>query len=182
MEESLLAQRRTALTKRWIDAVLNTYSEDAASFMRRQKNAFANPGGHLVRECIPVLIDALEQGVERDKVEPPLEGLLKLRALQDFTPSQAVQFLFTVKTILREELDFAPGASEWDTLDTRVDALALVGFDVYMRCREKVYEVRYNQLKKLNHVMLERANRGMPRAAELHETSETEPDDRGDEG
>ena len=62
-----------------------------------------------------------------------------------------------------------------------VDALLLVGFDVYMRCREKVYEVRYDQLKKLNHVMLERANR-MPRRAKLQETSETEPDDRGDEG
>ena len=110
MEESLLAQRRAALTKRWIDAVLKTYSADAAGFMRRQKDAFANPAGHLVRECVPVLIDALEHGVERDKVGPPLEALLKLRALQDFAPSQAVAFLFTAKTMLREELDLDPHA------------------------------------------------------------------------
>ena len=113
-------------------------------------------------------------------MEPPLEGLLKLRALQDFKPSQAMAFIFTAKTLLREELDFEPIAPEWKTLDGRVDALAMVSFDVYMRCRERVYEVRYNQLKKLNHVMLERANRGMPRATKLPE-SETEPDDRGDE-
>lgn len=180
MEESLLAQRRAALTKRWIDAVLNTYSADAAGFMRRQKDAFANPSGHLVRECIPALIDALEQGVVREKVEPPLEAVLKLRALQDFSPSQAVAFVFTVKTLLREELEL--DAAGWDTLDTRVDALGLVAFDVYMQCREKVYEVRYNQLKKLNHVMLERANRGVPRAAKRRASSETDPDDRGDEG
>ena len=51
-----------------------------------------------------------------------------------------------------------------------------------MGCREKVYEVRYNQLKKLNHVMLERANRGDARAAKRRASQETEPDDRGDEG
>ena len=181
MEESLLAQRRTALTKRWIDAVLNTYPADAAGFMRRQQDAFANPGGHLVRQCIEALVEALDTGVDREKIVPPLEGLLKLRALQDFTPSQALQFVFTVKTTLREELSFAPQAPEWDTLDTRVDAIALVAFDVYMGCREKVYEVRYNQLKKLNHVMLERANRG-PARARSKTSSETEPDDRGDEG
>lgn len=181
MEESLLAQRRSALTKRWIDAVLNTYPEDAASFMRRQKDAFANPGGHLARECIHALVDALENGVERERVEPPLEAFLKLRALQDFTPSQALQFVFTVKTTLRDELDFDAQDPRWNTLDVRVDALALVAFDVYMRCREKVYEVRYNQLKKLNHVMLERANRP-PRSASPKVSSDTEPDDRGDEG
>ncbi len=181
MKESLLAQRRPALTKRWIDAVLSTYSADAAGFMRRQKDPFANPGGHLIDECIPVLLDALDRGVERDQVEGPLEGLLKLRALQDFTPSEAVAFVFAVKTMLREELDFEPLAPEWSTLDTRVDALGLVAFDVYMRCREKVYEVRYNQLKKMNYVMLERANRDMPRAAEGRAPGDPGPDDRGDE-
>ncbi len=179
MEESLLAQRRTALIKRWIDAVLNTYPNDAANFMRRQKDAFANPSGHFVRECIPVLVDALETGVELEKVQPPLEELIKLRALQDYTPSQAVHFIFAIKAILRDELDFKPDAAQWRTLDSRVDELGLIAFDVYMRSREKVYEVRYNQLKKLNHVMLERANRGqMPRTSKLRKT---EPDNRGDE-
>lgn len=176
----MLAQRRAALTQRWIDAVINTYPTDAAAFMRRQKDAFANPAGHLVRACIPVLIDALESGVDRDKIKGPLEELLKLRALQDFAPSQAVAFIFTVKQMLREELDFAPADQAWNTLDTRVDALVLVAFDVYMQCRERVYEVRYNQLKKLNHVMLERANR-MP-GSKSRDASDPEPDDRGDEG
>ena len=181
MEEPLLTHKRATLTQRWTDAVLNTYPADSARFMRRQKDAFANPGGHLVRQCIEALVDALEQGVEVAKVDAALEGLLKLRTLQDFTPAQAVQFVFIAKTILREELSLPAGDPSWERWDTRIDALALVAFDVYMRCREKVYEVRYNQLKKLNHVMLERANRPATHARSSG-SSEWEPNDRGDEG
>jgi hypothetical protein len=190
MLESLLAKRRVALEKRWLDAVLDTYPAEAARSMKRQQDRFANPAGHLVSDGIPILCDALQHGVVRENVEPPLEKILKLRALQDFTPSQAVQFLFVVKRLARETLaaDVAAvdAAAVWDAFDTRVDALALVAFDVYMRCRERVYEVRYNQLKKMNYTMLERANRSLSRHGSSDEQGETEsqqaPEGSGDRG
>ena len=190
MLESLLAKRRASLEKRWLDAVLDTYPAEAARSMKRQQDRFANPAGHLMSDAIPILYDALLQGVVRESVEPPLEKILKLRAVQDFTPSQSVQFLFVIKRLAREALSAdvrgADAAAVWDAFDTRVDALMLVAFDVYMRCRERVFEVRYNQLKRLNYTMLERANRSFSRSGLVGERGETGsqqgPEGSGDRG
>jgi hypothetical protein len=39
-------------------------------------------------------------------------------------------------------------ASEWQALDARIDQIALFGFDIYVRNRERLYELRVNEVKR----------------------------------
>ena len=53
---------------------------------------------------------------------------------EDFTAAQAVAFVFLLKRILRDP-----------ARDERIDALALRAFDLYMQCREKIWEIKAKQ-------------------------------------
>ncbi|MCU0691712.1 MAG: RsbRD N-terminal domain-containing protein [Polyangiaceae bacterium] len=195
MAESFLAHRRAALLQRWLDAVFDAYPANASRALRRVGDRFANPAGHLLTSNLPLLFDALDRGVVREQVEPPLEAILKLRALQDFTPSQAVDIVLAARRVLRAEFDPlrlpASDTAALAQVEERVDQMLLIAFDVYMRCREKVYEVRYEQLKKMNYTLLERANRLLdptrPKRGAREENSANDeegleaPTDEGDE-
>ena len=159
MLDRALSDKRTTIVERWLRVVLSTYSEDATRSMRRQSDRFANPAGHLIIAGIGALFDELAAGARPDRVAGILEDMLKLRAVQDFSPSQAVGFVGAIKKVVHTEPGMNLTAEQWAELDERVDRLQLSAFDVYMRCRERVYEVRYNQLKKMNYTLLERANR-----------------------
>ncbi len=71
--------------------------------------------------------------------------------MQDFSPSQAVAFIFLLKRVIREELESEiPENQLFDELmiiDSRIDDMALLGFDIYMGCREKIYEIRAKEAK-----------------------------------
>ncbi|MDD5205149.1 MAG: hypothetical protein PHS17_06990, partial [Desulfobacterales bacterium] len=69
-------------------------------------------------------------------------------------PSEAVGFLFSLKAIIRSELESEIRkndlSEELTRLEDRVDDLVLLAFDIYMKCKEKVFEIRVNEAK--NHV------------------------------
>ena len=73
-----------------------------------------------------------------------------MRAVQDFTPSQAIVFVYLLKDILRQEA--APEAKSEEVreglaaLEARLDRLALMAFDVYMECRERLHRIRVNEV------------------------------------
>ena len=67
-----------------------------------------------------------------------------------------------MKKVLREELDQeikeSPAAcEELLTLESRLDEMALRGFDLYMKCREKIYEIRAKEAKNQVSRLLQRA-------------------------
>jgi hypothetical protein len=79
--------------------------------------------------------------------------VVRLRAVQDFTPGEAVGFLFLLKGILRDvlgatggQLGGPPGPIE--ALEDRIDRLVLLGFDRYAACREQMAEIRVNEARR----------------------------------
>jgi len=91
-----------------------------------------------------------------------LDDLVRLRAVQDFTPAQALAFLFSLKKIIRDELREANHDAPHEELfefEARIDRLALSAFEIYARCREQLFEIRMNQMRRDNHVLIERFNR-----------------------
>ncbi len=143
----LLEKKKSAIVKKWFEFVIDTYAPDAAMFFKNQRDGFLNPVGGTTRSILEKLFDALLEKIETDSLSVMLEPLIKIRAVQKFSPSQAVGFLFALKTIIRNEL--TKELSEIDpeelvSIDTRIDSLALIGFDVFVQCREKIYELKTN--------------------------------------
>jgi hypothetical protein len=90
--------------------------------------------------------------MERDQVLTCLDEIIRIRALQNFTPSQALAFIFLLKIVIREELAEEIRkenlAAELLDLESRIDGLALLGFDVYTKRREKIYEIKADEAKR----------------------------------
>lgn len=161
--ESLLSQKKSAIVKKWFDAILETYPAETAKFLRSQKNQFANPVGSTVSHEMENIFQELlqAQGIDPEKVSPFLDRIVRIRAIQDFSPSQAVAFVFFLKKVIREVLAFDIQKNQLSeellALETRIDDLALISFDIYMKCREKLYELRANDVINGTYLLLKRA-------------------------
>jgi len=149
--ESLLLQNKTALLKRWLDLILETYPADTAAMMRKDENPFTNPVGTTISREIETLFERLGQGIQNGERRSSLDAILKIRSVQDFSPSKAVGFIFLLKRAVWETLknQISKGAAldEWLTFQSSIDDLVLQAFDAYMDCREKICEIRVNQAK-----------------------------------
>lgn len=148
--------------ERWFDVALETYPADSSSFLRNKKRQFANPVGHTIFEGLEHILDELlkEQGLDIDRISPALDNIIRIRAVQDTTPSQALVFVFRLKKILRDEVERAEVAHPKDIeiLEARIDMIALTAFDLYVKCREKIYELKANELRNMTFRLLQRAN------------------------
>ena len=148
----LLKQKRTAVGKRWVDLTLQSYPADTQRFLKKQRDPFANPVGTTISKEIEHVFDELLQGAQPEKVTPFLDRIVRIRAVQDFSPSQAVVFIFLLKKVIRTELAkeiLEYGLSEdLVELEARIDDLALLTFDLYIKCREKLYEIKAKQASR----------------------------------
>ena len=149
--KDLLSRNETALLKRWFNLILETYPADTATLMRKDKNQFANPVGSTISREIEVLFGKLCEGVHDEKCQASLDAILKIRSVQDFSPSKAVGFIFLLKRAIGETLknDICKESvmDEWLKFQSRIDDLALQAFDIYADCREKICEIRVHQAK-----------------------------------
>jgi len=138
--EALTAKRR-AIVDEWLARTLEAYPEHTASFLARGEDPFSNPVGHAFKEAFPVLVDELLGGMDLARIAPLLDQVVKIRAVQDFTPSQAVAFVFLLKKVIREELKSDGLAA----VEDRIDEMALLAFDLYLKCRERIYAIKVNE-------------------------------------
>ncbi len=158
----LLSRRKSAILDRWFDIVLETYPSDSSGFLKNGKRQFANPVGYTISHGLESILDELLQEREMDtqKISSVLDGIIRIRAVQDVTPAQALAFIFRLKKVLREELErgrIAP-SGEIEALESRIDAIALISFDLYMKCREKIYDLKANELRNMTFRLLQKAN------------------------
>src|SRR5210317_504889 len=100
--ETLLAPKKKAIVEKWIDQVLDSYG--APDFFKSQKDRFANPIGSTISNGLQNLYAILVEERELGEAAKPLEDIIKIRAVQDFSPSSAVSFVYMLKNIVRQEL------------------------------------------------------------------------------
>jgi len=157
--EELLGEKRPAILSRWLDLIVKGYPDSTAKFLQTESDRFNNPvGATLTRELGP-LYEAVLCGPDREAIAKHLDPIVRIRAVQDFSPAEAVGFVFQLKQAIREELEEDGVGEELLAFESTIDALALQAFDVFMRCREQIYQLRTDEIKRQTYVQLERANR-----------------------
>lgn len=158
-----LKEKKPDILKKWFDAIAETYPGDTASFLKKQKAQFTNPVGYTLSEGMDGLFEGLLQGLLPDDVTLFLDSIVRIRAIQDFSPSEAVAFIFQLKKTVRQELGSEilaqQGASqELAAFESAIDDLALYAFDLYMKCREKIYELKANEARSMTFRLLQQAH------------------------
>ncbi len=160
--KDLLTKRKSAIGKKWFDAVIADYPADSSDFLRKQKDRFLNPVGQTLTENINSLLDEIILDADSEKVYPYLNDIIKIKAVQNFSPSKAVSFIYLLKRVVREELESDIEKNklteELKSFETQIDSLALLAFDIYMKCRERIFDLRVNEIKTLTFRLLKRAN------------------------
>ena len=159
---NFLANKKSTLVKRWFDIVMEPYPADTAGFLKNQKRQFTNPVGYTISQGLETLFDRLidEKGADFEAMVPVLDSIVRIRAVQDLKPSQALSFVFHLRNAIREELtsEAKEFREEMATLESRIDAIALMSFDIFVNCREKVYELKANEVKNRTFRLLQMAN------------------------
>jgi hypothetical protein len=158
----IVKDRREHIAAEWTNALLRTYPEEGAKFFGSVMNQFTNPAGYVFRSNIKNLLDKLLDGVQEDQLSQDLDAVLRIRAVQGLTPSTALCFIPALKEILFREVCQVVAQDQADALlhdwYIRIDRLLLMGFDIYMGCREVLWQQKANQLYDRTHKLLEKAN------------------------
>jgi len=146
----LLNQKKPMIIARWLRVIFDSYPPETAIFLKKEKDRFDNPMGSLISEGIAKLYETLLVEMETDQVLAALDEIIRIRALQNFSPGKALAFIFLLKDVIRQEL--AKELREGDPeelleLESRIDGLVLLGFEVYTTRREKLNEIRINEMK-----------------------------------
>ncbi len=148
----LLEARLDTIVERWGDAVLSAYPPDSAVIFRAQKDPFANPLGHSVREGTRGVLGAMLNDMDQEELRSHLDEIIRVRAVQQLTPAEALSFVFSLRSIVREvipEMEADPRYREdLAELDRRIDEVALSAFEIYAARREEVSELRINEVKR----------------------------------
>ena len=157
----ILEQKKAVIARKWFDLTAQTYAPDTAEFLKNKKDAFANPVGSTMLNGIRALLEQLIHTMDPATAISYLDPIIRIRAVQNFTPSQATAFIPSLKKILREnlkkELRDNQIAAELLKLESKIDQLCLMAFDIYMQCREKIYQISANETRNRTFRAFERA-------------------------
>lgn len=159
---ALLSQKKESIMGRWLALIFGTYPEDFARFMSNQKDRFNNPVGYTIVNNAAPIYDAVCKNESPETVAASLEGIIKVRSVQDFSPSEALSFVVLLKQAVREELaddlDSVSIHRELMMFEDIVDRFTGFALDMYSRIRERIFEIKVNEIKARSYKLLERAN------------------------
>ncbi|RUM33618.1 MAG: hypothetical protein DSY58_08945 [Desulfobulbus sp.] len=154
-----LKQKRDKILSVWIERTLDSYI--SSGFFKQSKDRFANPVGANIKEGLSCLFTALLKGVEPKEYAESLDQVIRIRAVQDFTPAQAVapilELKWVVKQVFSADKECRPLLAELDSFDCDVDRAALVAFDLYMESRDRLHKARIRELKSGSYILTDSA-------------------------
>lgn len=158
--EKAKADKATLLQK-WVDMLYCAYPLGSSGFVRTSKDNFTNPIGFVTQTSLNILYDAIiGDDVDPAKVSAALTELVQLRAIQNMTPSKAVGPLTQLKSLLKQEVlsvcmkenkdskMLEKLFDEYFIVDTRIDTLFLMALDLYSGNREKVFNLRVEEIHR----------------------------------
>lgn len=157
----LLSGKRAVVVEKWLTLLLAHISPEMLRLFHKEKNPFANPVAYQLHRGLEAMFSVLLAGEGGLKGVEAADEVVRVMALQDLHPSQALAFVFFLKQVIREELaqeleDLSLNEELVD-LEGRIDGLALLAFDAYMQRREKLCEIKVLEMKNRISGLLRRA-------------------------
>ncbi|MCK4619114.1 MAG: RsbRD N-terminal domain-containing protein [Desulfobacterales bacterium] len=159
---NLLERNKDDIVKQWLVSVIDTYPADTSKFIKNQKDPFANPVGNTLSVNLGPLFDELLNEMDYKSIASYLYPILRVRAVQPIlSSSQSTGFIFSLKKVIRKvlkkELSDPDILKELLHFESKIDELTLIAFDIYMKCREQVYEIKANEVRNRTFRAFERA-------------------------
>ena len=160
--KDLLLENQTKLTDKWFKAIIDTYPAESDKLFIDIKDKFANPVGNAFREALPVIFESIVGSAGDEETQKALAAVIRIRAVQDYTPAEAVSYLFILKDVLRSELidktESKKDLKAYLEIESNIDQAACITFGLYMEMKEKIFELKANQVKNTFGKMVDKLN------------------------
>ncbi|MBU1003697.1 MAG: RsbRD N-terminal domain-containing protein [Proteobacteria bacterium] len=148
----LLREHREAILDRWFDLIVKTYPGLSSVFLHK-KQRWGNPVGTNIEDAIAGLYDELLKDEAGENLAPQLDRVVRIRSVQEYSPSEAVAILIFIKHVVREHFTEQINAGEVPVaevlrFESKVDSMMLVAFDIYTKCRNQLFELRLEDFKR----------------------------------
>ncbi len=161
MLEELLRKRQSQILAQWTEVITSGYPEQTARFMRAKQDRFNNPVGYAIDRALPRCLDLLIGGAEHQALAETLDRLIQIKSVQESRASVALSFVLELKTVIRSNVARdLEGQGELFALEAKLDQLLLAAFDSYQGYREKILEIKANEIRSRSKILLERMNMG----------------------
>ncbi len=138
-----VVENNQAIAEEWLVRILRPYPDQGARFYSASGDPLSNPVGHLYWESSRILVDELLGQMDGERVTSAIRCIVELRAVLELPPSVALAFLFELKEILDDH-----GVASLELYYRRIDEVALVAFETYVRCRERICEARVHEAQR----------------------------------
>jgi len=99
-----------------------------------------------LKEQATSLLEWLISGESPVKARPFLKEICELKAVSGLNPSEALGFIPELKGIIRLVLD--EHTDNLSEVDRRIDQLLLLAFDEYSDCRERIMEIKVDEIRR----------------------------------
>jgi hypothetical protein len=149
---TLLENNRPAILKKWLDEIFDTYPADTSRFLKGGQDRFANPVGHTITANAEFILEGLAKGSDTQSLTACLEDIIRIRAVQDFTPSEAVSFMAKLKTViagqLKTEINKYNLLDDWAEFETRIDSLTQCAYELHAEMKKRIDFIRTREIDK----------------------------------
>lgn len=150
--KEILEQRKSKIIKTWMEGVITSYADDTARFLRAQNDPFKNPVGAMLEKGLNGVFDQLIKEMDESTIRSFLDPIIRVRAVQNFSPSKALCFIFDLKKAIhsniQKELTSINTRNEFSEIEMRIDQICLVGFEIYTECRDKIATLKVDTVQK----------------------------------
>ncbi|MFH2036917.1 MAG: RsbRD N-terminal domain-containing protein [Candidatus Zixiibacteriota bacterium] len=172
MLKELLKQKRAKILAEWIEEAYKSYPAETVKIFGKSGDPFQNPVGFTISDALNQMYDSIIKE-EMELTIPTLEKMIRIRSIQDFSPSQAVSFVFSLREIVHKNFKSENKdnnlTNELIEFNKEIDKLALIIFDSYMTSREKINELKINQAKIGSLKIADRVNKRLEEQANKNE-------------
>lgn len=154
-----LKSREDKILSIWTERTLDSYI--SSGFFKSSQDQFANPVGAGIRAGLTRLYKLIITEADPQEWAEPLDQVIRIRAVQEFTPAQAVapilELKWVVKQIFSADKECRELLSELAAFDCEVDRAALTAFDLFMQCRDRLHNARIRELKSGSYILTDSA-------------------------
>ena len=158
---SFVNNKRNILDEWYKCMVSSLYNNDETNYIMNEKDSFINPSAFILKNVLADIFGYLFEKTELDKINGSLEKFTKLLALKGTDTEKILGPLFLLKSKIVANVESLylsdKGYSEITKILSCFDRVILKIFDFYLKAREKIYEIRVNEVKRLTFSLL-RAN------------------------
>lgn len=143
----------------WFRSVIETYPQEAGKYFLEHNRQFTNPVGFTIHDALEKMFNGMF-GEDAKELNEGIDEIIRLRAVQDFCPSEAVGFILNLKKIILQNIPGIRSADDqYIIIENKIDRALFMAFDIYMNSRERIFEIKATEVRNRTSRMIERLSR-----------------------